>query len=166
MSFTPWNPPKLTFLITGSASGFGLALTRLALQNNHAVIATSRNTSRKEEIESLGGQWHYLDLNSPDCASVISKLEEAGTHIDVLVNCAGLPILGPAETFNDDQVRLAMETAFFGPFRLIRAVAPHMRSRRRGMIVNLSSGAGVDGRDGMAVYGAGKSAMDGKLYRY
>lgn len=46
----------------------------------------------------------------------------------------------------------------------MRAVAPHMRSRRRGMIVNLSSGAGVDGRDGMAVYGAGKSALDGKLY--
>lgn len=158
----PW-PTTVTFFITGVSSGFGLALCRKALADGHNVIAVSRRPDMKDEIESLGGQWHVLDLNDPNCDSLIDTLEASGTHIDVLINCAGYAVLGPAESFSDDQVRQLMETSFFGPYRLIRAATPYMRSRRRGMVVNLSSGAGVDGREGMALYGAGKSALDGEF---
>ncbi|CAH0026953.1 unnamed protein product [Clonostachys rhizophaga] len=159
-----WGEKKLTWLITGASSGFGLALTRLALEGGHRVIATSRNPSSypdiEKEISSKGGELVALDINAPDSADVIYKLQEKGVEVEVLVNCAGAAILGPAESFNEDEVRALAETAYFGPYRLIRAVVPGMRTRRRGMIVNVSTGSAVDGRESMAVYGASKAAMD------
>ncbi|CAH0058193.1 unnamed protein product [Clonostachys solani] len=159
-----WGEKKLTWLITGASSGFGLALARLALEGGHRVIATSRNPSSypdiEKEISSKGGELVALDINAPDSADAIYKLQEQGVEVDILVNCAGCAILGPAEAFNEDEVRALAETAYFGPYRLIRAVVPGMRTRRRGMIVNVSTGSAVDGRESMAVYGASKAAMD------
>jgi NAD(P)-dependent dehydrogenase (short-subunit alcohol dehydrogenase family) len=73
---------------------------------------------------------------------------------------------GPAESFTKQEVKAQMETVYFGPYRLIRAVVPGMRIRRRGIVVALGSGAGVDGRPSMGIYGAAKAALEGKsLYR-
>lgn len=159
----------LTWLITGASSGFGLALTRLALSNGHKVIATSRNPARNpdlvSEVETQGGQWLKLDVDDPNCGSVIENLEAQGTTINVLVNNAGWSIHGPLESFLEDEVRSQMETVYFGPYRLIRAVLPHMRSRRQGLIINISSGASINGRESMGIYGASKAAMDCK-YTY
>lgn len=161
-----WNPPKLTFLITGCSSGFGLALTRLAL-SHHTVIATSRNPQRVPhlvaEVEAhAGSRFLALDVDDPARgAALVDDLEAQGVAIDVLVNNAGWSIHGPAESFADEEVRRQMETVFFGPYRLLRAVVPHMRRRRRGMVVNIGSGAGVDGRESMGAYAASKAAMDG-----
>ncbi|KAL3958713.1 hypothetical protein ACCO45_006875 [Purpureocillium lilacinum] len=149
-----WDPPKLTFLITGCSSGFGLALTRLALAHSHTV----------ESHASNGSRFLALDVDSPTrAAELIEQLEcrDDCVAIDVLVNNAGWSVHGPAESFRDDEVRRQFETVFFGPYRLARAVVPHMRRRRRGMIVNIGSGAGVDGRESMAVYAAAKAALDG-----
>lgn len=55
-----------------------------------------------------------------------------------------------------------MELLYFGPYRLIRAVLPYVRKRRFGVIVNISSGAGLEGRESMGVYAAAKAALDGK----
>ncbi|KAF7544287.1 hypothetical protein G7046_g9815 [Stylonectria norvegica] len=160
-----WTTSPLTWLITGASSGFGLALARLALSNGHKVIATSRNPARNPdllaEIEGKGGQWRSLDVDDQDCGALVHNLEKEGTAIDVLVNNAGLSIHGPAESFSEKEVRQQMETVFFGPYRLIRAAVPYMRERRRGLILNISSGAGVEGRESMGIYGASKAAMDG-----
>lgn len=164
-TFKPWDPPQLTWLITGASSGFGRCLSKIALEHGHRVIATSRdpyrNLETKDEIECLGGRWVRLDLDDHGCGRLIDNLEKEGTYIDVLYNNAGWAILGPTETFSEAQVRKQMETMFFGPYRLVRAVVPYMRERRRGMIVNISSGAALDGREGMSVYAASKAAMDG-----
>lgn len=156
----------MTWLITGASSGFGLALTRLALTHGHKVIATSRDPSRVpdlvSEVEKQGGQWLALDVDDLNTPQLVEKLEAQGTSIDVLVNNAGRSLHGPAESITDDEARGQMETLFFGPYRLIRAVVPGMRVRRRGLIVNIGSGAGVDGRDSMGPYAAGKAAIDGK----
>src|SRR4051812_18728371 len=61
------------------------------------------------------------------------------------------------------RARSQMELLYFGPYRMIRAALPYMRKRRFGVIVNISSGAGLEGRDSMGVYAAAKAAMDGKL---
>ncbi|KPM41737.1 hypothetical protein AK830_g4850 [Neonectria ditissima] len=160
-----WNSSKLTWLITGAASGFGLELTRLALSKGHNVIATSRNPTKVpdlvSEIESNGGRWLTLDVDDLNGGSIIDSLEAEGTSIDILVNNAGWSIHGPAESFSEDEVRRQMETVFFGPYRLIRAVVPYMRQRRQGLIINIGSGAGVGGRESMGIYGASKAAMDG-----
>ncbi|KAJ5498854.1 Short-chain dehydrogenase/reductase SDR [Penicillium expansum] len=155
---------KLTWLITGCSSGFGLSLARAAQAGGHKVIATSRNPFRTPvlvaEIESKGGKWVQLDVDSRESGDIITELESHGDHIDVLVNNAGYSIYAPIETFDEDEVRTQMETMYFGPLRLIRAILPHMRQRRSGVIVNMSSGASLDGIPTMGVYAGAKAGLD------
>lgn len=154
----------LNILITGASSGLGLALTRLFLNTPHTVIATSRNPSKnpslKQEIESSGGKFLPLDINAPDSASFINNLD---LPIDVLVNNAGWSLHGPLESITEEEARAQMETQYFAPYRLLRAVVPGMRQRRRGLVMNISSGAGINGRESMGPYSAAKSAMDGLM---
>lgn len=166
MSEKPEN--SQTWLITGCSSGFGLALTRLALSKGHSVIATSRNPSRTpglvSEVTGLGGRWLQLDLDDLESGQIIHDIESSGTKIDVLINAAGTGISGPLESFSEAEVRQQMDTNFFGPYRLIRAVTPYMRRRRSGMIVNISSGAGLEAMHSLGVYGASKAALDGEYF--
>ncbi|GAP88536.1 putative retinol dehydrogenase 8 [Rosellinia necatrix] len=154
----------LTWLITGSSSGFGLELTRLAQARGHRVIATSRDPARTpalvDEVVGRGGRWLALDLTDLESGGVIDRLEAEGTRIDVLVNAAGMGIAGALESFSEAEARRQMDTNFFGPFRLVRAVTPHMRRRRAGVIVNFSSGAGLEAMHSLGVYGASKAALD------
>ncbi|KAJ5411547.1 Short-chain oxidoreductase [Penicillium crustosum] len=139
---------KLTWLITGCSSGFGLSLTRAAQAGGHKVIATSRNPLRTPELVA------EID------GDIITELESHGDHIDVLVNNAGYSIYAPIETANEEEVRTQMETMYFGPLRLIQAVLPHMRQRKAGVIVNMSSGASLDGIPTMGVYAGAKAGLD------
>ncbi|KAI1757620.1 hypothetical protein F4782DRAFT_537143 [Xylaria castorea] len=140
--------------IKSSSSGFGLALTRLAQAKGHNVIATSRNPSRTPELVSevveRGGQ----------SGKIIDDIEAGGTPIDVLISAAGMAISGPLESFMEVEVRRQMDINSFGPYRLVRAVTPYMRKRRSGMIVNFSSGAGLEALHSLGVYGASKAALD------
>ncbi|TLS28141.1 hypothetical protein PpBr36_00055, partial [Pyricularia pennisetigena] len=161
---TPSRP--LTFLVTGCSSGLGLALCRAIQSAGHILIATSRNPSRTpslvSEIEGAGGRWLPLDVDSPDAGkTLIDELEESGTAVDVLINNAGWSIHHAVEQFDEAEVRDQFETVFFGPYRVIRAAAPRMRTRRFGVVVNISSGAGLEGRETMGVYAGAKAAMDG-----
>lgn len=157
---------SLTWLITGCSSGFGLQLTRHALAAGHKVIATSRHPSKTPElvteVETAGGRWLTLDVDSPTSAEVIVDLEDSGTQIDVLVNSAGFGMAGPVEAFSEAEIRSLLDTNFFGPYRLMRAVVPYMRARRSGVVVNLSSGSGLGARETLGAYGASKSALDSK----
>ncbi|KAL7629759.1 hypothetical protein AAE478_001282 [Parahypoxylon ruwenzoriense] len=156
---------KLTWFITGCSSGFGLSLTRTALAQGHVVIATSRNPSRTPdlvaEVERQGGKWLTLDVDDRNSGAVIDELESQGVGIDVLVNNAGYSIFSPVETATEDEVRRQMESMYFGPLRLIRAAVPHMRKRKFGVIVNMSSGASLDGRETMGAYAGAKAGLDG-----
>ncbi|KAL2848777.1 putative short-chain oxidoreductase [Aspergillus pseudodeflectus] len=155
---------KLTWLITGCSSGFGLSLARAVLAGGHKVIATSRNPSRTPvlvaEIESKGGKWVQLDVNSSYSGTVIDELERGGDRIDVLVNNAGYCVYAPIETATEAEVKAQMETMFFGPLRLIQTVLPYMRQRKSGVIVNMSSGASLDGINTMGVYAGAKAGLD------
>lgn len=168
MSTLVFTKPKrpLTWLITGCSSGLGLALTREVQRHGHNVIVTSRIPSRTPdlvaEVEANGGEWHALDVDGLSAAGLlIEKLETSGHKIDVLVNNAGYIIFGAVEQLSDEERRRQMETMYFGPSRLIQALVPHMRKRRFGIIVNISSGAALDGRDSMGGYAAAKAALDG-----
>lgn len=166
MSATFTTPKKkLTWLITGSSSGFGLSLVRIAQAGGHTVIATSRNPSRTPEliaeVEAKGGKWLQLDVDSSSSAQVIEDVEKSGHEIDVLVNNAGYSIFAPVESSAEDEIRAQMETMYFGPLRLIQAVLPHFRKRRFGVIVNMSSGAALEGRDSMGPYAGAKAGLDG-----
>ncbi|KAI0977488.1 NAD(P)-binding protein [Xylaria arbuscula] len=159
------TPTKtLTWLITGCSSGFGLSLARIAQAGGHKVIATSRNPSRTpdlvKEIESKGGKWIKLDVNDPSSGTVVDELEKAGDQIDVLVNNAGFSIYAPVETITEDEIRAQMETMYFGPLRLIRAVLPYQRKRKSGVIANFSSGAALEAQGSMGAYAGAKGGLD------
>lgn len=165
MTFTMPKRP-LTWLITGCSSGFGLTLARAVQSHGHTVIATSRNPSRTPdlvaEVESKGGKWLKLDVDDPNCAQIIEDLEASGQQVDVLANIAGFSNYACVEQFTEEEVRRQMESIYFGPFRLIRAAVPHMRKRRFGIVVNMSSGAGLEGRESMGAYAPAKAALDGE----
>lgn len=115
------------------------------------------------EVESKGGRWLPLDVTARDCSALIDELEQSGTHIDILINNAGGSIHGVVEQLSDEEARSQMELLYFGPYRLIRAALPYMRKRRFGVIMNISSGAGLEGRESMGVYAAAKAALDGEF---
>ncbi|KAK0119270.1 hypothetical protein ONS95_008119 [Cadophora gregata] len=157
----------LVWLITGCSSGFGESLTFIALRAGHIVIATSRTPSRTpeavNEVEELGGIWLPLDVSAPlpvHQAVVKEGIEKFG-RIDVLVNCAGMSVIGAVEDFSNDEAHLVMDTNFFGALKLTQAVIPHMRAQKSGTIVNISSGAGIDPSPSMGLYAASKFALEG-----
>lgn len=157
----------LTWLITGCSSGLGLAITRVVQAHGHTVIATSRKPSGTPdlvaEVESKGGEWHALDVTSASsAASLFKTLESKGKQVDVLVNNAGTIAFGVMEQLDDDDLRAQLELLYVGPSRLIRTLLPSMRKQRFGSIVNISSGAALDGNEGMGGYAAAKAALDGK----
>ncbi|KAE8354350.1 putative short chain oxidoreductase/dehydrogenase [Aspergillus coremiiformis] len=159
------NSHAKVWLITGCSTGFGLALTRIVLQRGHKVIATSRDPSRTpelvQEVTDGGGHWTALDVTSDHLEQDIQQIEDRLGQIDVLVNNAGYSLLGAFEDLSVQDAREQMETNFFGPLRIIRAVLPGMRERRGGTMVNISSTAGVRALPTYSLYSASKFAMEG-----
>ncbi|KAH9983979.1 NAD(P)-binding protein, partial [Xylariaceae sp. FL0662B] len=156
---------KLTWLITGCSSGFGLSLVRIVQAGGHKVIATSRNPSKTpdlvKEIESNGGKWMQLDVDSATSGKLlVDELEQSGEEIDVLINNAGYSIYSPIETITEEEIRAQMETMYFGPLRLIRAVLPYQRRRKFGVIANFSSGAALEAQGSMGAYAGAKGGLD------
>ncbi|KAJ9150446.1 NAD(P)-binding protein [Pleurostoma richardsiae] len=155
----------LTWLVTGSSSGLGLEIVRQVQGRGHRVIATSRNPARTPElvceVEAKGGKWVQLDVDDLDSIKLADELDLDGEQIDVLVNNAGYSIYQVGEHLTEDEVRVQMDTLYFAPFRLMRAVLPYMRKRRFGTIVNISSGASLEGRESMCAYAGPKAALDG-----
>lgn len=153
------------FLITGCSSGLGLILVRKLLQcSEHKVIATSRDPSKTPElvaeVESKGGSWLQLDATDADLDSKVGKAVAVHGRVDVLINNAGIGRLAVFENQSMEDVRLVMETNFFGPLRLIHAVLPGMRQQHSGTIINMSSASAYWELPGMTMYASSKSALD------
>ncbi|KAI1436224.1 NAD(P)-binding protein [Xylaria sp. CBS 124048] len=155
---------KLTWLITGCSSGLGLSLARIVQAGGHKLIATSRNPSQTpelvKEVESNGGKWIQLSVDDPASGNIIDDLEKSGERIDVLINNAGYSIYAPIETITEEEIRAQMETMYFGPLRLIRAVLPYQRKRKFGIIANFSSGAALEAQGSMGAYAGAKGGLD------
>lgn len=161
------NKP-LTWLVTGSSSGLGLALCRHILSQGHNVIATSRNPARTpdlvREIESSQrGKWITLDVNKPqdEINTIINDawaLYPGG--IDVVVNNAAFAVLGALEDIPEAQARANFDTNVFGVLRVCKAVLPGMRRRGSGTIVNVSSAVGLSVWPALGIYSATKFAVE------
>jgi NAD(P)-dependent dehydrogenase (short-subunit alcohol dehydrogenase family) len=103
-----------------------------------------------------------LDVTDPHSAedAVAAAVERFG-GIDVLVNNAGSFLAGFFEELTTEQVRAQMETNLFGPMTVTRAVLPVMRRQRSGLVISISSGAGVVGSPSGSAYAASKFAVEG-----
>lgn len=166
------TPTKQVVLITGASSGFGRLMAEDLARHNYRVYAAMRNASGKnagvaQELrelargESLELQVTELDVAVPESAErcVREVLKSAG-QIDVLVNNAGIGFVGLTESYTDEQAHRIFETNFFGVLRLIRAALPEMLKRHRGLLVQVSSGAGRVVLPGMGLYCASKFALE------
>src|SRR3954447_2539871 len=153
-----------TWLITGAGRGMGVEFARAALAAGHNVVATGRNP---DTVRSAVGEHEHLlvsglDVTYPHSAqdAVAAAVERFG-GIDVLVNNAGSFLAGFFEELSPEQVRGQLETNLFGPMTVTRAVLPVMRAQRAGLIVSISSGAGLVGGASGSAYAASKFALEG-----
>ena len=154
---------KKTVLITGASSGIGEACTRLFAQNDWNVIATMRNPSAKTDLGQLNGVLvTRLDVQDLDS---IGQAIEAGLakfgRIDVLVNNAGYGQYGLFESIPRTKIREQFEVNVFGVMDVTRAILPHFRHNQAGVIINVSSGAGIFTLPMISLYCASKFALEG-----
>lgn len=153
------------WLVTGASRGLGREITRAALDAGQTVVATARSAQAvRDAFADDPDRLHVLALDVTDAeaahAVVAETLERVGA-IDVLVNNAGYAELGFFETFTDAAVRRQFEVNLFGAMNVARAVVPHMRGRRSGLIVTISSVSGLVSNGGGSVYSASKFALEG-----
>ena len=134
------------WLITGSSSGFGRSLAEAALERGDRVAATARRPESLDELVARDPERELalpLDVTSSDQvgAAVDAAIERFGA-VDVLVNNAGYGSVGAVEEIDMDDLRVLMDTMFFGAVAMTQAVLPHMRERGRGAVVQISSMGG------------------------
>jgi NAD(P)-dependent dehydrogenase (short-subunit alcohol dehydrogenase family) len=152
------------WFVTGAARGMGVELVKAALGAGHRVVGTARDATKV--TAALGEHENLLavslDITDPAAAraAVETAVERFG-RIDVLVNNAGNFYAGYFEEISDTQFRAQMETNFFGPLNVTRAVLPVMRRQRSGQVVTVSSSAGIIGQEFCAAYSASKFALEG-----
>ena len=126
-------------LITGTSSGFGRTIAEKLHSEGYTVIGTSRNP------EKLHSDYLTIKLDINDYLGSKSEVDQIINKfgkIDVLINNAGINITGPTEIIKMHDVKRVFDTNFFSHLNLIQKVLPHMRSKKMGLIINITSIAG------------------------
>src|SRR3954452_5936139 len=155
---------KKIWFITGASRGLGVDIAQKALAAGHSVVATGRNADRV--LQAIGQHDNLLtvalDITDPNAAAAAAKsaVDRFG-RIDVLVNNAGNFYAGYFEEISDAQFRAQMETNFFGPLNVTRAILPIMREQRSGHVITVTSTAGLIGQEFCVAYAASKFALEG-----
>lgn len=149
-----------TVLLTGCSSGVGRATARAFLADGWDVYATARDPSELSDLEEAGAATMKLDVTSDaDVDRVVERIVEERGRIDCLVNIAGYGQMGPLEDLSVERVRAQYDVNLFGPHRLMRAVLPHMRQRRSGRIINVTSVTDRFPIAGSSAYSGSKAAL-------
>lgn len=146
-----------TVLITGCSSGFGLVTAQTFLDRGWKVIATMR--TRREDVLPRSEHLRVLALDVTDPDSIRQAVEAAGP-IDVLVNNAGIGLLGAVEGISMDMARAIFETNTFGTIAMTQAVLPQFRQRKAGVVVNITSSVTLKSLPLLSVYTASKAAVN------
>ncbi|MEU6974579.1 MULTISPECIES: oxidoreductase [unclassified Streptomyces] len=153
------------WLVTGANSGFGRAFAEAAIGAGDVVVAAARRTGTLDDLVAAHpDQVEAVALDVTDHAAVdrvVAEVAERHGRIDVLVNNAGRTHVGSVEETDDAELRSLFDVHVFGPAALTRAVLPHMRARRSGAIVQLSSVGGQMSMAGFGAYSATKFALEG-----
>src|SRR5467141_100957 len=169
---------KQVVLITGSSTGFGRLFADTLARKGHTVFATmrdigGRNAKNASEIRALAEKdslpIDVLELDVTDDASVERAVDAAvakAGRIDVAINNAGYVVSGLAEAVTPQQAQRLMDTNFLGPVRVNRAVLPHMRRQRSGVLMHISSGAGRVVLPSVGFYCASKFALEALAEAY
>jgi NAD(P)-dependent dehydrogenase (short-subunit alcohol dehydrogenase family) len=169
---------KQVVLITGSSTGFGRLFAETLARKGHTVFATmrdpaGRNAKNAGEIRAHAEKdslpIHVLEMDVTNDASVERAVDAAiakAGRIDVAINNAGYYLSGLEEAVTTEQAQRLMDTNFLGPVRVNRAVLPHMRRQRSGVILHISSGAGRVILPSAGFYCASKFALEALAEAY
>jgi NAD(P)-dependent dehydrogenase (short-subunit alcohol dehydrogenase family) len=155
---------KKVWLITGAGRGMGIDIAKAALEAGYAVVATARNTGtvtaalgRDDDLLAV-----KLDVTDPaDAQAAVQAAVDRFGRIDVLVNNAGNFYAGFFEEISPEDFRAQVETTLLGPMNITRAVLPVMRAQRSGLVVAISSTAGIAGQEFCTAYAAAKFGVEG-----
>src|SRR6476660_8758075 len=155
---------KKVWLITGAGRGLGVDIAKAAFSAGHAVVATGRDAAKVAaavgDHESLLAI--KLDVTRPqDAQAAIDAAVAKSGRIDVLVNNAGNFFAGFFEELSPEQIRNQLETLLFGPMNVTRAALPVMRKQRSGLLLTISSTAGIAGQMFCTAYAAAKFGIEG-----
>ncbi|KAF5675574.1 Zn(II)2Cys6 transcription factor [Fusarium denticulatum] len=158
------NMSQLVWLVTGCSSGFGSEFVHQILSRGDKVIATARNSARIESLASQAAAVLELDVTDSQDGidQIIAKAIAIYERIDVLVNNAGFIAAGSWEDLSYNEFVSSFETNVFGPIKVTRAVLPHMRARKSGTMVFISSLSGWIGHQFTGAYAGSKFALEGK----
>jgi len=155
-------------LITGGTDGLGKAASLLLARRGYSVFAAGRSSSKREDLERLAHHERLpiqtLEMDVSENASVQLAVElvlEKGRGIDVLINNAGVGYMATVEELRMADFHRQFETNLFGVVRVTQAILPHMRQRRHGRILMMSSVAGLVSPPTYGAYSSSKHALEG-----
>jgi NAD(P)-dependent dehydrogenase (short-subunit alcohol dehydrogenase family) len=155
---------RKVWFITGAGRGMGVDIAKAALAAGHAVVATGRNFERVRSALGDHDDLQIVSLDVTDAAAAESAVQAAVDRfgrIDVLVNNAGNFYAGFFEEISPEDFRAQIETTLFGPTNVTRAVLPVLRAQRSGLVVTISSTAGLTGGEFLTAYAASKFGLEG-----
>ncbi len=154
-----------TWLVTGSSSGLGRALTETLLHNGHRVAATARDTTRLDDLkDTFADQLWTAKLDVIDTARLREVTDAAFTdlgRIDHVVSNAAHGQYGGAEEVSDEDIDRLFAANLKAPIQLLRSTLPHLRRQGSGRFVQISSAAGHFGMAGASLYNASKWGVEG-----
>ncbi len=165
-------------LVTGSTSGFGRSIVETLSRKGHRVFATMRaiegkNSGVAQELrewaQNEGVELETFELDVTDDASVDSAVEsilDKFGRIDVVVNNAGIGSGGFLEGFTSEQVKMMFDVNTIGPLRVNRAVLPHMRENKSGLLIHITSATGRLYIPGLNLYSGAKYALEALVESY
>ncbi|MBC7555987.1 MAG: SDR family NAD(P)-dependent oxidoreductase, partial [Chryseobacterium sp.] len=146
----------MTIIITGSSAGIGFALAEYFGKKGHQVFGLSRTQTGSEFFKSIS-----VDITKKESIDVaISEILKQSPTIDLLINNAGMGMVGPVEDTSQEDILKLFNLNLAGSVMMMTAVLPHMRHRKKGRIINISSIGSEMGLPFRGFYSASKSALD------
>jgi NAD(P)-dependent dehydrogenase (short-subunit alcohol dehydrogenase family) len=153
---------KKVIFITGASSGIGKATAERLISEGHIVYGAARRVDKMKDLVDVGGHAIAMDvLDEGQMQAAVDQVIEEQGRIDVLVNNAGYAVYGSVEDITIDEARRQFEVNIFGLARLTQMVLPHMREKKSGTIINMSSVGGKIFTPLGAWYHATKHALEG-----
>jgi len=155
-------------VVTGSSTGIGFETSLLLARNGFYTYATMRDLQKSNKIEQIAHNENLplkvlpLDVNNDmSVRNAIQKILDEKEKVDILVNNAGYGLFGALEDISLDEIKRQFDTNLFGAMRTIKEILPTMRKQKNGIIINVTSIAGVVGIPAECIYVSSKFALEG-----
>jgi NADP-dependent 3-hydroxy acid dehydrogenase YdfG len=151
------------WFVTGCSTGMGRALAEAIIHRGDRLIATARNVSALADLVAAAPDRcvaYALDVTvGTQIQTIVEEAINHWGHVDVVVNNAGVGLLGALEETSYEQMTQNFATNFYGPISIMQAFLPHFRARKSGHFINISAAAAVSNYPGFSIYGASKAAL-------